>query len=649
MSRRWILWATATGVLTATVWIYLARLLADPSVPLLVPESRVQWIRFDRSMSLMTQPPGQSLINFRKRFSVRQPPARAVLTVRAFKGAVVLVDGRRVLGPVRDLDAWKKPLQVDLAPFLRPGSHQLAIPVLNQYGPPALLAYCESLHLWTGSDWEASRDGKSWTPARPVDAPNRPAFYSAFPTSLESLRASLPVLAPVFVVVFLVTLGWPRLLPRFPRLDRAALTPGWIRWALLGAYGLLWANDLLKVPVYVGFDTYDHLEYIMFVAQKWRIPLATYGWQMFQSPLYYLVSAPLYAVFSPLLQPEMAIRLLRVVPLACGMAQIQLNYLVARKVFPQRADLQGIATFLGGLLPINLYLSQALGNEPMAGALSTAVILATFSLDEEGRLRESTRPLLALGAWLGLALLAKVTAILLVPLVLIYAAHAMHAAGYPVGRCARGIVAILGVTFLVAGWYYLRNWIELGKPFIGGWETRRGMEWWQDPGYRTPRQFVTFGASLVRPLYAGTDRFWDSFYSTLWSDAYLSGIPKKELWPPWNYDFLIAGPLLALVPTAAMLAGMARALRRAGWPHRKHLLFAASAVSVYVAATLHLFLALPIYSTVKATYTIGILSCYCVLGAAGFRLLLRTPLVRATVYGLLGCWGLSAYLAYFVR
>jgi len=44
----------------------------------------------------------------------------------------------------------------------------------------------------------------------------------------------------------------------------------------------------------------------------------------------------------------------------------------------------------------------------------------------------------------------------------------------------------------------------------------------------------------------------------------------------------------------------------------------------------------------------GLLPCYAVLVAAGFGVLSRGRIARGVVYGSLACWGLSAYLAYFV-
>jgi hypothetical protein len=69
---------------------------------------------------------------------------------------------------------------------------------------------------------------------------------------------------------------------------------------------------------------------------------------------------------------------------------------------------------------------------------------------------------------------------------------------------------------------------------------------------------------------------------------------------------------------------------------------------VYIAAILYAYLTVPVYAIGKANYTAGLTPCYAVLAAAGLSLLLRAPVVRAVVWGWLACWGVSAYLAYFV-
>ncbi len=183
----------------------------------------------------------------------------------------------------------------------------------------------------------------------------------------------------------------------------------------------------------------------------------------------------------------------------------------------------------------------------------------------------------------------------------------------------------------------------MGSPFLVGVESGRDIIWWQEPGYRTPRDLLGFGTALWRPLYAGVHGFWDGFYSTLWSDGYYSGMipePLREM--PWNMDFLSAGALLGLVPSLALVIGAVRS------PGRLQTGLAFLCLLGFFAAQLYLFLKVPMYSMVKATYTLGLIPAYAVLAASGFEPLLRGPLTRAAVAGLVACGSVSAFLAYFV-
>ena len=77
-------------------------------------------------------------------------------------------------------------------------------------------------------------------------------------------------------------------------------------------------------------------------------------------------------------------------------------------------------------------------------------------------------------------------------------------------------------------------------------------------------------------------------------------------------------------------------------------LFAVAAIFIYLAAIIDLYVRLPVYSTAKATYTLGLLPCYAVLAAAGAAPLLRFRLPRAILFSALACWAVAAYAAYFI-
>ena len=203
---------------------------------------------------------------------------------------------------------------------------------------------------------------------------------------------------------------------------------------------------------------------------------------------------------------------------------------------------------------------------------------------------------------------------------------------------------------LVAGWYYARNWIVLGRPVYGGYEPERGFAWWQDPGYRTLGAAASTSASRsAYPINSSVVGFLDGFYSTFSLDAHLSSMVAFADRPPWNYDFLLAGAWWGLVPVSLMGDRIPLRDSRPRAPAlRRVLLLSGACLAAMVAAMLYGSLRVPYYCVIKATYTLGLLPCYAVLLAAGFGVLTRARIARAAVYGLLSCWGLAAYLAYFV-
>ena len=75
---------------------------------------------------------------------------------------------------------------------------------------------------------------------------------------------------------------------------------------------------------------------------------------------------------------------------------------------------------------------------------------------------------------------------------------------------------------------------------------------------------------------------------------------------------------------------------------------ALAALALFVAAQLWLYLTLPIYSTAKSTYALGLTPVFGFLAAAGCGPLVRGRWSRAVVHGWLVCLGGAAWLGYFV-
>ncbi len=74
---------------------------------------------------------------------------------------------------------------------------------------------------------------------------------------------------------------------------------------------------------------------------------------------------------------------LRWLTLLCGVAQVELCYRAGRLVFPGRDDLQSLAVLFGGFLPMNVYMSQTLSNEPLCGVFSALIVLLCWQMLRE--------------------------------------------------------------------------------------------------------------------------------------------------------------------------------------------------------------------------------------------------------------------------
>ena len=366
-----------------------------------------------------------------------------------------------------------------------------------------------------------------------------------------------------------------------------------------------------------------------------------------------MLSAPIHALSSHFLTGAGIVKALRVVPLLCGIAQVELAYRAAKLAFPKAQSIQIMSVLLGGLLPLNLYMSHYASNEPLGGALSGLVIVSCLALLVRPGRHLTPRYGVMLGAFFGLALLAKASSVLLLfPLVvvcvfLIYSSPANETMTLTKRWSPLALMAI--TAFAVAGWWYIRNQILIGKPFGVGFDPAAGIEWRQDPGFRTFSQMLDFGEALRYPVYSGFRGLLDSVYSTLWFDGWLSGspFPFKDH-PPWNYNLALATCLLSILPMFGMFVGVGLCALRPKWSLGSGLLFLALCAGTFAGGLLYYYVSRPIFGVGKASYALGVLPCIAVLGAVGLNAIQKTKAGDIIVTGWFACWVVAAYLGYFV-
>jgi len=603
-----------------------------PASPVLLPGSGGEWLREDVPPRLEARAFRPIQVVFRHEGVVG--PGGAYLEVATRGELKVFADRLPIYADPPGSEVRVR--TIALPARLAPGRHEFQFLVESGHGHPLLRVHAPGLGLSTGTSWETSIDGRDWKPAGLARATSPPALAYQFPTTFQAFLGVGPWLLLAFGAGAAGTLI-------LARRSGIALRASQARFALLGLWAALAANNLFRLPHIIGMDIYSHLAYVKFLVERHRLPLATDGWQMFQPPLNYLLSVPVYLAAPHLPDPQ-ALLALRLLPALCGLLQVEVAYRAARAVFPGREDLQVAGTLIGGFLPANIYISQVFGNESLAGLLGSAALLMVIVRHEARRSLLAPRFALALGAVLGLTLLAKVSVLLVIPVLLGFCVtRAEPSDGATPGARLRFLAIACGTLCLAAGWYYARNWVLLGRPFVGGWDPVRGFAHWQDPGYVTLDSLTTFGRALVRPIYAGTAGFWNGLYSTLWLDGTLGSKVQRQLCPPWNYGFLLASALTALAPCAALATGAAALWRRPAGA------LCLASLAVFVLGIFKLYVTeVPTYGTLKGTYLMGLLPCFAILGAAGMDRLAGRLWTRALGNGLLAAWAVSVYAGYFI-
>jgi hypothetical protein len=642
----------ATGLiiiaLTVLGGIRLAQYREDPDVLFLCDRAGAQWIKYNTEFKLKSLLVGQRNCGFRYKFNTNAPIENARLTVQALKRCQVVLDGVSIFTSPYEFDKWKQIHDIALPSTVKAGSHEINIIVTSENSYSAVIAYSDTLPIRTGEGWLASIDSKTWEPAVPASMLNQAAVSREFPAVGEAFIKILPYLAIVFLIVFVLSLTNRLQKEKLPKSLQNLTEPSQVRWILLGLFAVLSVNNMFKINFQIGFDIKGHIEYIQYIVAKGSLPLAPDGWQMFQSPLNYIISAPVYALMVKWFDWPTVVKILRIIPIVCGLLQIEIVYRAARLVFPQRKDLQIIATITGALMPMHTYITQVVGNEPLAGCFISLLVLFCLKLVMPGQKEQPLRFFFLIGIVFGLALLSKVTAVMLAPvLVIVLLVHA-RSVQKPLQSAFIPIAIVFGISILISGWYYFRNYIELGSPFVGGWDPSRGIQWWQAPSYRTWTQLFSFGQSLTYPVYAGVKGFWDAIYTTLWLDGFNSGLIGFVNRPTWNVNFMIAGALLALIPTVFIFTSLLRLGPKAGARSRNAVIFSIGSILLFLAVMMDLYIRLPIYSPAKSTYTLGLLPCYAILTAAGAEPFLRNKIIRSLSIAAFSCWAFAAYAAYLV-
>lgn len=323
-------------------------------------------------------------------------------------------------------------------------------------------------------------------------------------------------------------------------------------------------------------------------------------------------------------------------------------FLSLRLLFPGRAVAQLIGLMMAAFLPMQLYLSHYVTNETLAATLaSVSIYLGLRVLTIE---RASFWEFLALGVGVGVSMLAKATDLLLIPPLLGAVGIKLLRQRAPILEWTRTLGVTIAAILIACSWHYVRIWRHFGTPIVGNWDPVLGFPWWQDPGFHMAGDYFRFGQSLAAPLFSGFNGFADGLYSTLWGDSLGGGLSALFSRTPWNYNLMIAGYWLALLPTLLVILGGTIAISRfvrqvsAEW----FLLLGLSAASVI--ALIFMTLKVPSYAQVKAFYGLAALVPFCAFAVLGWQMFAtRSRILQSVLTAFLVFIAINSFASVWIR
>jgi len=543
---------------------------------------------------------------FVRRFDGPPTTGPARLRGRAFRMVEITLNGEPVA--VRgDGVGWKQPFDVDVGPLLRAGRNELRASVRNVHGPPLLQLALDAggFRIETDEQWQVvTQRGNPVGAVRARDTNIHPESRLLPPVS-DVLLDHAPLLVLMFtgfgLAAFFALRGVSP--ARFARAPAVTL-------AVVGAFWLLvYLVKGTRMPVMLGFDAHAHLAYIDYLLEHFAPPTAAYGFSTYHPPVFHALTGALVGIAGVSPDSAMGPAVYRVVPMLAGFATVALTFIVARWIWPGEALRPSLAVATAGLLPMNVYMATYVSNEALhATWVSLALTIATAFVLAPRPVRARA---VALGGVLGLGLLTKFTSLAVAPLIAALAAARLWLIDdRGVLRAAGTALAMLGLAFAVAGWFYVRNWLVFGDPLVWNLDVPGAATWWMLPGFHTADAYLGFGASLEYPFFSGFESFWDGVYSTLWGDGLVAGMIRiATRHPYWRYDYMTLVYPLALPATALLAVGFGRLLiesMRAGSIARRLVLTMMTMLPFVLSYSLLLItLRLPFYAQAKAPYVLA--------------------------------------------
>ncbi len=585
------------------------------------------WITYPKVIGLNSQPSNAQGTVFKKTFFVSDENLKnnIYLDVMALRTFSVSINGLPIKTDYLKADNWKKKTRIDITNLVRPEANLIEVEVTNTLGPPLLWSHIRGLRRPVKTD-------PSWF-VRTAEIPERNAVladdtlpykvtgdnYSPYKHFLSKKM----VFVGVFVLAGLLFFCGIHIVPErhAKQLSRLILLVVPLVWCLIFYF------KSITLHPFVGFDAPEHIEYIFYILAHNKLPTASEGWVMYHPPFFYLLSAFIASTLKNFHDVTVQILAIKLIPFACGLGNVFITYMIGKKVFQDRPKHILFATFFAGILPMNIYLSAYIGNEPLHTFLVSSSIFFVIDILTDSTVRYAK--IVCLGILMGLASMTKTTVLALYPCTFLFIfVKMLFIDKTRLRESAAKILVLFSIIMLVSGWYYARNFALFGRFMVINQDTIAN-RWWQYPGFHTPKYYLGFGEVFKFPLYSGLHSFWDSIYSTFWGDAYIAGYTgslslanlRKEV--PWNYEYMLTVYLLAIPATFVFFIGLSKMIKdmfsgTVEVHYRTTILYLASCLYSVWFFVLYYSLKLPAYSAVKAFYGLCVIVPISIIFALGF-------------------------------
>ena len=219
---------------------------------------------------------------------------------------------------------------------------------------------------------------------------------------------------------------------------------------------------VVRVPMGASPDESAHWQYIEYIASNHQLPLFKVemkpplpGYEFHQPPLYYLSSAPGWALLPAGVQNYWS----RIVSLLCGALTLIFVWKSARLLLPTNRSIAILATAFAALWPLHQAVSAGANNDAMGGLWAAALFWCGARVLLRG---SNLRDAALLGLYIGLGALTKNT-VLVVGAAMLVALLVAEPQEKAPSRIVNLLVA-LGVAALVAGPWWARNTLLYGDP-----------------------------------------------------------------------------------------------------------------------------------------------------------------------------------------